>query len=113
MKEIKAHVRPERVEAVVMALHEAGVPHLTITHVQALGSGVDPSERRMSLEAGEWYTEKAKVELVCPSREAERLVAAIRRAAHTGDPGDGIVFVAPVERAVKVRVDVEGSEALA
>ena len=113
MKEIKAHVRPDRVEAVVLALHDAGVSHLTLTHTRALGSGVDPERRRMSLEAGEWYTEHAKLELVCAADEAEALVEVIRRAAHTGDAGDGVLFVSPVERAVKVRSGAEGHEALA
>lgn len=112
MREIKAYVRPERVEAVVVALHDAGVSHVSITHVRSFGSGVDPDERRMSLEAGEWYSEKAKLEFVCASPAASKLVDVIRGAAHTGHPGDGIVFVPTVERAVKVRSGTEGREVL-
>ena len=112
MKEIKAHIKPERVETVVVALHDAGVSHLTVTHVRAFGSGVDPDERRMSLEAGGWYTEKAKLELVCPAPDAPALVDVILQAGHTGDPGDGIVFVSDVERAVALGSGREGREAL-
>lgn len=112
MKEIKAHVKPERVEAVVVALHEAGVSHLTVTHVRAFGSGVDPDERRMSLEAGEWYTEKAKLELVCTAPDAPALVDVIVKAGHTGEPGDGIVFVSDVGRVVEIGSGRKGREAL-
>lgn len=112
MREIKAYVRPERVEAVVVALHGAGVSHLSIIHVRSFGSGVDPDERRMSLEAGEWYTEKAKLEFVCAEPVAAEPVEVIRGAAHTGQPGDGIVFVSGVDRAVKIRLGREGREAL-
>lgn len=112
MMEIKAHLRPERAEAVVVALHDAGVSHLTITHVRAFGSGVDPDERRMSLEAGEWYTEKAKLELICPEQRVEGLIDVIVRAARTGNPGDGVVFVSALEDAVDVRSGRRGREAL-
>lgn len=42
-----------------------------------------------------------KFELVCPEPEVDLLVNLIRDHGRTGEPGDGIVFVAPVERAVK------------
>ena len=113
MKEVKAYVRPERVEAVVAALHGAGLAHLSIIHVRSFGSGVDPDDRRMSLEAGEWYTENAKLEFVCAEPDAPELVEVIRGAAHTGHPGDGIVFVSGVDRAVKIRSGTEGRDALA
>ena len=112
MREIKAYIRPERVETVVTELSDAGVEHLTITHVRAFGSGVDPGHRNMSLEAGRWYTETAKLELVCMEPDANDLVRLIEAAARTGQPGDGIVFVLPVERAVKVRTGAEGRKAL-
>lgn len=112
MREIKAYIRPERVEEVVRGLHDAGVSHVTLTHVRSLGSGVDPSDRRMSLEAGEWYTENTKLEFVCTEPEVEKLLGIIARCARTGERGDGVIFVHPVERAVKIRTGVEGHEAL-
>ena len=112
MREVKAHVRPDRVEDVVRALHDAGVPHVTLTHIRSLGSGLDPENQRMSLEAGEWYTESAKLEFVCSEPEVDRLLQVIRRGARTGERGDGIVFVHPVERALKIRTGEAGREAL-
>lgn len=112
MREIKAYMRPEKVEAVLRALHDAGVPHMTVLHVRSFGSGVDPDDRQMSLEAGEWYTEKAKIEFVCAEAEVDVLIPIIEASARTGQPGDGVVFVTPVERAVKIRTGVEGRESL-
>lgn len=112
MREIKTYMRPEKVESVVRALHDAGVPHMTVLHVRSFGSGVDPDDRQLSLEAGEWYTEKAKLEFVCSEAEVDVLVPIIEVKARTGKPGDGVVFVTAVERAVKVRTGVEGRDAL-
>lgn len=112
MRQIKAYMRPEKVEDVVRALHEAGVPHMTVIHVRSFGSGVDPDDRQISLEAGEWYTEKAKLEFVCSEGDVDMLMSIIEVNARTGQPGDGVVFVTPVERALKIRTGVEGKESL-
>lgn len=112
MREIKAYLRPEKVEDVVRALRENGIDHLTISHVRSFGAGVDPHRERVSFEAGTTYTEKAKLEFVCSEPEVERLVPVIRAHAVTGEPGDGVVFVSPVDYALKIRTGVEGREAL-
>lgn len=112
MKEIKAYCRLEKVEAVVGALREAGLPHLTIVHVRSLGERVDTERARISVEAGDHFIEHAKLELVCSEADAERAVALIREKARTDQPGDGIIFVSPVDRAVKIRSGEEGRDAL-
>lgn len=112
MNEIKAYVRPEQVEQVVRALRDAGVPHMTVTHVRSLGSGVDPEHMRVSLETGGWYTETAKIEFVCAEREVDRLVRSVQDNARTGKRGDGIIFAHQVDRAVKILTGAEGPSAL-
>lgn len=112
MKEIKAYIRPDVVERVVRALQDSGVPHLTVTHVRSLGSGIDPDDRRISFETGGWYSDSVKLEFVCAEPEVDGLVAALVENARTGEPGDGVVFVHPVDRAVKVRSGTEGRLAL-
>ncbi|MGH2602272.1 MAG: P-II family nitrogen regulator [Dehalococcoidia bacterium] len=115
MHEIKAFIRPETVDGVVHSLYHEGFGHLTTTHVRSLGRagvGVDPKHRQLSVESGAWYTEMVKLEIVCAEQELERALAVIRQAARTGEPGDGIVFVTPVARAVKVRTGEEGREIL-
>ncbi|NIM50969.1 MAG: P-II family nitrogen regulator [Gemmatimonadales bacterium] len=112
LTEIKAVVRIELTEQVVTALKEAGVPRLTVTHVRSVGSGVDPKNTKFSLELGTGYTEKALVQFVCDARRVEYLVGTITKHGQTGTAGDGVVFVTPVDRVVKIRTGVEGAEAL-
>jgi len=50
----------------------------------------------------------AQIELVCPAHRADDAVRAIRENACTDQPGDGIIVVVPVERAVKIRTGEEG-----
>lgn len=112
MKEIKAIVRTDRVQAVVKALDQAGVARLLICHVHSLGAGVDPEDFRVSFEEGATYTEKCKVEVVCEDDSAEAIVDVIADAARTGQPGDGIIIVSDVERVTTVRTGDEGALAL-
>ncbi|MGH7458154.1 MAG: P-II family nitrogen regulator [Longimicrobiaceae bacterium] len=112
MKEIKLYLRKKKVDDIVHALRDAGVTHMTITHVKSLGSGVDPDHVRISFETGTKYTETAKLEFVCSEPDVDVLIPLIETHARTGEPGDGIIFVSPVDRAVKIRTGVEGREAL-
>ena len=112
MKEITAIVRKERVQDVVSAMRAAGVPRLTLCHVHAVGSGVDPEDYRLSFEEGTAYTEKTKIEVVCRADDVQRLVDIIRTSARTGHRGDGVIFVSDVERTVKVRTGDENALAL-
>jgi nitrogen regulatory protein P-II 1 len=112
MREIKVYLRSAALEPVMRALHDAGVAHIVVNHVQSYGSGVDPKHLRLSMEAGTQYTENAKMEFVCADPEVDAFVQLIQRQAHTGAPGDGIIFVSPVERAFKIRTRTEGREAL-
>jgi len=50
--------------------------------------------------------------MVVPDERAQRTVEAILRAARTGKIGDGKIFVAQVEEAVRIRTDERGTEAL-
>lgn len=112
MKEIKVYLRKERVDEVVHALRAAGVTHMTVNHVRALGSGVDPKHFGVSFETGTTYTEKAKLEFVCSEQQVDALVPVIQAAARTGQPGDGIVFVSPIDGAIKIRTGIQGKDAL-
>ena len=112
MREIKLYLRKDRVDAVVHALRDAGVRQMTVSHVHTLGNLADPEHVRISFETGTTYTEHAKLEFVCSEPDVEVLIPVITAAARTGDPGDGIIFVSPVERAVRIRSGAEGREAL-
>lgn len=52
MRTIKTYLRPEKVEGVVRALHDAGVPHMTVLHVRSFGSGVNPESVAVKIRTG-------------------------------------------------------------
>ncbi|AKH96594.1 P-II family nitrogen regulator [Halanaeroarchaeum sulfurireducens] len=110
---IVAMIRPSRLGPVKQALAEAGAPSLTVTRVSGRGT----QEPTTGQWRGEEYTvdlhEKTKIEcVVSEDVDVEEVVEAIREAAHTGEPGDGKIFVLPVDDAVQIRTEKRGRDAV-
>lgn len=109
---VVAVVRPEKLNDVKQALANAGAPSLTVTNVSGRGSQPVKTEQWR----GEEYTvdlhQKAKIECVVADVPTENVVEAIRDAAHTGESGDGKIFVLPVSDAVQIRTGDVGVDAV-
>ena len=54
----------------------------------------------------------SKIEVVWCAPDVECFVETLVKVAHTGLQGDGIVFVTPVEQAIKVRTGDKNSKSL-
>ncbi|USZ66817.1 ammonium transporter [Halorussus salilacus] len=112
IKLVTAVVRPDRLPKVKTALAQIGAPSLTVTNVS--GRGSQPA--KTGQWRGEEYTvdlhQKVKVECAVADVPADEVVEAVREAADTGEPGDGKIFVIPVEDACQVRTGVRGPEAV-
>lgn len=101
---IRAIVRPDREREVVLALEGAGFPAVTKSHVFGRG-------KQKGLQVGPiHYDELPKVALmmVVEDADVERAVGVIQEAAHTGNIGDGKIFVSPVEQAYTIRTGKAG-----
>jgi len=113
MQKIEAIIRPEKMDDVKNALSAAGVSGLNIVHVT--GRGVQKGIVHMG-RGGETYEvdmlPKVKIEVVVADKDVDRLVEAICTAAHTGNIGDGKIFVIPVADAIRVRTRERGDAAL-
>lgn len=112
MKEVKAYLRCQKVEHVLEALEEKGIDGVTLIDVMGLGPLADPQSSKYSIACVEKYSDVAKLEVVCRDEDLHDVVRTIRKAAFTGLKGDGIIFVSPVEMAVKIRTGAVGEEGL-
>jgi nitrogen regulatory protein P-II 1 len=94
MKEIKAIIQPFKLDAVLDALHQIpGLPGVTVS--DALGISVQPDRYD--------HLKRTKLELMAPDAIVAAAVSAIERAAHTGNPGDGLIYVIDIEETVRIR----------
>ena len=108
MKKIEAIIRPERLDAVKDALTSMGLLGMTVTQVSGRGR-----QKGIALQwrAGEYrvdFLPKVKVEVVLSDEECRPAVDAICKAARTGREGDGMLFILPVEDAIRVRTADNG-----
>jgi nitrogen regulatory protein P-II 1 len=102
MKKIEAIIRPEKLDAVKDALTARGLLGMTVTHVSGRGR-----QKGIALQwrAGEYRVE---LEVVLADEECQAALDAICLAAWTGREGDGMIFVLPVENAIRVRTSDNG-----
>jgi len=113
MKEIKALIRPPRLYEVIAAVRELAVaPGLTVSEVRGFPRSDEPSPKRSGgIDLFDSF-EMTKIECVVPDEKAALLVETIARAAHTGNPGDGKIFISDVQDAVKIRTGERGRGAV-
>lgn len=104
MKEIRAVIRPARLDALREALRKhPDFPGMTV--VRARGAGYHPGEAPAPGIRGELTedADRVRVEIVAADEQVEALLAVIHAACHTGQRGDGIVWVVPVEHFRRLR----------
>lgn len=107
MKEIKAIIKPDLLDKVLDELRKhAELPGVTIGEVSAFGQekkALDPAEPSGVGRGGFGSQRMIKLEIVVPDRLAESVRDMIAEHARTGNAGDGLVFVIPVESGVRIR----------
>ncbi|MFB0516234.1 MAG: P-II family nitrogen regulator [Candidatus Neomarinimicrobiota bacterium] len=112
MKEITAYVRPDRADDVILALEEIGIKGLTVIDVAAIAGWTDPRSARYSSRYAARYGSVVKLELICLEAQVDAIVAAIRAAGATGQPGDGMIFISSMDEAISIRTGERGPDAI-
>lgn len=113
MKEIKAIVQPFLLSKVVEALEEIdGLPGVTVSDVRGFGHARAVGVPDTVVEGAVEYVKKSKLEIVVPDDLVEPVLKVILEKAHTGNPGDGKIFVYPVEDVVRIRSGERGEHAI-
>jgi Amt family ammonium transporter len=109
---IVAFVRPDKLSDVKEGLAEVGAPSLTVTNVSGRGSQPAKTGQWRGEEYSVDLHQKVKIECVVADIPATDVAEAIRDSARTGEPGDGKVFVLPVDEAYQIRTGEVGPDAV-
>lgn len=113
MIKIDAIVREEKFEDVKNALAEINVNGLTVSQVMGYGIQRGYKEVVRGMEVEIQMQPKIKFEIVVSSEEwADKTIAAIKKAAYTGEFGDGKIFSYEVRTADKIRTGETGYDAI-
>lgn len=113
MKAITAYIKPQKLSGVTLALHRVeGLTGMSVTDVKGFGRGRAKDAPHSVTEDLVDYIPHVKIEIVCHDELAREIVSVIQEAAHTGLRGDGKIYVAPVEEAVRISTGERGEAAV-
>ena len=112
MKKIMAIIRPNKLQVVKEALDDIGVPSMTVTEVKGRGKQRGVIEIYRDREYCIDLLPKLEIDIVVSDDKVDVIVDTIAKAAHTGEIGDGKIFVTPVEEVVRIRTRERGHDAI-
>jgi len=101
-KEIKAVIQPQRLAKIRSAFKNIkDFPGMTVTKVEGCGHFLSKPSQGIRDELAD-YSPKVRIEMVVPDNLVEGVLQIIVECGHTGQVGDGIVWVTPVERMIRL-----------
>lgn len=111
-KKIEAIIRPEQLNDVKNALHEVGIIGMNVSEIRGHGrqGGIKLNGRN-----GRYTVDllpRIQLNIVLSDHNVEKTVEVIRTSAATGNIGDGLIFICPVEDVIRIRTGERGREAL-
>jgi nitrogen regulatory protein P-II 2 len=112
MKLVTAIIKPFKLEEVRDALLAIGIDGMTVTEVKGYGRQKGHTEIYRGAEYAVNFLPKIRIEVAVTEENANKVVETITTAAKTGEIGDGKIFVAPIDHALRIRTGETGGDAL-
>lgn len=111
-KKIEVIIREEALDAVKDALRAIGIVGMNVIEVRGHGreGGIELSWRGTSYHMD--LIPKIQINVVLSDDNVEKTIEAITQAAWTGNEGDGIIFIYPVDDVIRIRTGERGHDAL-
>ncbi len=104
MKEIKAFIKPHKLDSVIAALrHLSGLTGVSVSDVRGFGRGLGEKSG---------FEPHIRIELASGDELVEEFIGAIQVAAHTGLKGDGKIYITPIEDVVRISTNQRGESAV-
>ena len=111
-KKIEAIFREEKLIAVKEALSEIGIIGMNVMEVRGHGrqGGIELAGRIGTYKVD--LLPRVQLNIILSDHNVNKTVETIQEAAQTGDIGDGLIFVYPVEDVIRIRTGERGHDAL-
>ncbi|MGP8153399.1 MAG: P-II family nitrogen regulator [Smithella sp.] len=112
LKKIEAIIREDKVNDVREALKRIGIVGMNMIEIRGHGrqGGI-----RLEGRAGSYQVDmltKIQINIILSENNLEDTIEAILSSASTGVPGDGIIFIYPVDEVVRIRTRERGQDAV-
>ncbi len=112
LKKVEAIIREDKLNDVKEALKEMGIVGLNVFEIRGHGrqGGI-----RLAGRSGSYQVDllpKMQVNIVLSEQNLDEVLDTIMKAAYTGEAGDGLIFVYPVEEVIRIRTRERGHDAV-
>jgi nitrogen regulatory protein P-II 1 len=108
VKKIEAFIRHEALEGIHDRLAAMGLPSMSVTETKGSGRQKGFTESYRGARSTIFLRPKLKLEIAVDDVDLERTLDVILELAHTGQPGDGKIFIYDIEEAIRVRTGERG-----
>jgi len=112
MKKLEIIVKPGKGELVRQAVEALGYPGITISQVEGHGTQKGLSQGKSNGHYRLELVPKQRLEVVIPDSALDAAVETVIKAARTGQPGDGKIFVSDVQEVIRIRTGEKGDKAV-
>ncbi len=112
MKKIDVIIRPYKLDEIKESLTAIGVRGMTVSEVKGFGRQRGHTEVYRGAEYQVDFVPKIKLELVVEDALAAEVIKTIQASAHTGEVGDGKIFVSTVDEVIRIRTGETGNAAV-
>lgn len=111
-KKIEAIIREEKLNDVKEALQRIGIVGMNVTECRGHGrqGGIELVGRTGPYKVD--MLPRVQINIVLSDHNVETTIETICQAARTGNVGDGLIFVYPVEDVIRIRTGERGRQAL-
>ena len=111
-KKIEAIIREEKLDDVKVALQAIGIIGMNVSDIRGHGrqGGISLAGRSGTYKVD--MLPKIQVNIVLSDHNVEKTIETIRESAVTGEQGDGLIFIYPVDEVIRVRTGERGKKAL-
>jgi len=112
LKKIEAIIREDKVNDVREALKKIGIVGMNMIEIRGHGrqGGIKLLGRAGSYQID--MLTKIQINIILSDNNLEDTIEAILNSASTGEPGDGIIFIYPVDEVIRIRTRERGQEAV-
>ncbi|MGD0170498.1 MAG: P-II family nitrogen regulator [Smithella sp.] len=112
LKKIEAIIREDKVNDVREALKKIGIVGMNMIEIRGHGrqGGISLVGRAGSYQVD--MLTKIQINIILSENNLENTIEAILNSARTGEPGDGIIFIYPVDEVIRIRTRERGQDAV-
>ncbi|MBU1156831.1 MAG: P-II family nitrogen regulator [Proteobacteria bacterium] len=112
LKKIEAIIREDKLNDVKDALHSVGIRGMNVFEIRGQGrqGGITLAGRSGTYQVD--MLPKMQINIILSEDNVDETIEAILKGGRTGDAGDGLIFVYPVDEAVRIRTGERGHEAV-